>query len=149
MSGGHAGSYWAGKSASQARTSRPSPQPKLSASAPEVPPSHPCTSAISHTIGKGRGRMHWPSKCLCGITIDDKRWGEMEAIREKHQPKAVRGGRGPCLGEAMAFPGEPDSGFRNKQDELAYYLCPHMKDERSSFFDSVLKSQGQPAPGQG
>ncbi len=28
----------------------------------------------------------------------------MEAIREKHQPKAVRGGRGPCLGEAVAFP---------------------------------------------
>lgn len=97
---------------------------------------YPCTSAISHTVGKGRGVHIGPANVYVAPRLmigGGEKW--------KLSGKGIcpnRGGRGSCLGEAVAFPGEPDSGFRNKQNELAYYLCLHMKDERSGFFDSVL-----------
>nr|WP_302168322.1 hypothetical protein [uncultured Schaedlerella sp.] len=62
----------------------------------------------------------------------------METIKERLLPETALGEGGVYSEKAVVFPKKPISRFRDEQDELNYYLCSHIKDERSVFFERIL-----------
>lgn len=62
----------------------------------------------------------------------------METIRERLRPETAQETNKPFLGKVIVFPRESISKFRDKQDELSYYISPNIRDEKSALFDSIL-----------